>query len=152
MIRLRFVGGNSEFSRAILVQTGGLYSHVECVTPAGKYLGALADGGVLAREPDYDAGTFDHEKFLDLPADAAMAAAFYAGAAAHIGEPYDFAAIAGFVAHMDLHAKGAVICSAFITIHLQACRWFASRLAQEPHEISPRDLFLVISGRLDVFS
>lgn len=149
MIKLRFVHCNDAISNGILLQTGGLYSHVEAVTPDGKYLGAHADGGVQARPADYDSGKFDREFFADLPADEAMTAAFYAFLNRHIGEPYDFQAIVGFALHGDFHAAAHAICSAFQTLGLRQCLWFATPLGIPAHEISPRDLLLIISGRVD---
>jgi hypothetical protein len=146
-IRLRFVHCHDSISDGIVFDTGGLYSHAECVTPDGKYLGAHADGGVQARPSDYDKGQFDRELFVDLPADDAMTAAFYAYAEKHIGQPYDFGAIFGFVLHLNDHDKGKVICSALMTLCLRACGWFATPLSLPAHQISPRDLLLVISGR-----
>jgi hypothetical protein len=147
VIKLRFVHCKDPISDLILVQTGGLYSHVEAVTPDGKYLGAHSDGGVLARPSDYDAGKFDRQLFLDLPADNVMALKFYSYLNACLGEPYDFGAIAGFVAHFDIHQKHRVICSALQTLALRGCWFFATPLSQEAHEISPRDLLLILSGR-----
>jgi hypothetical protein len=149
-IRLRFVHGRDPESDAIIFDTGGLFSHVECVTPDGKYLGAHSGTGVQARPSDYDRGTFDRELFVDLPADAAMTAAFYAYAGKHVGEPYDFAAILGFAFRLNEHDKGKVICSALMTLCLRACGYFATPLAQPAHQISPRDLLLIISGRMAV--
>lgn len=150
MIRLRFVHGIGVSSDAIVLDTGGLYSHVECVMPDGRYLGAHSDGGVQARSSDYDKGQFDRELFVDLPADAAMTASFYDWARRHVGEPYDFAAIRGFLWHMNDHDKGKVICSALMTLCLRDCGWFATPLSQPAHEISPRDLLLIISGRVPI--
>jgi hypothetical protein len=146
-IRLRFVHHHDPLSDAIIFDTGGLYSHVECATPAGKYLGAHSEDGVQARPSDYDKGTFDHELILDLPADDAMTASFYAWAEKHVGEPYDFGAIRGFVLHMNAHDKGKVICSALMALCLRDCGWFATPLSLPAHQISPRDLLLIISGR-----
>jgi len=149
-IRLRFVRGIGRFSDAIILDTGGAYSHVEAVTPDGRYLGAHSDGGVQARPSDYDQGQFLAEKLVDLPADDAMTAKFYHYLNAVVGEPYDLAAIAGFALHMDEHDKHKVICSALQALALRGCGWFAAPLAQPAHEISPRDLLLIISGRVDI--
>jgi hypothetical protein len=150
MIRLRFVHGTDAVSNAIIFQTGGLYSHVEAVTPEGQYLGAHADGGVLARPSDYDAGQFDRQRFLDLAASEEMSLRFYHYLRSVIGEPYDFAAIASFVAHYDLHQKARVICSALITLALRGCGFFPLPLSQLAHKVSPRDLELMLSARGDV--
>jgi hypothetical protein len=149
-IRLRFVRGNSIESAAIIADTGGAWSHVECVLPDGRYLGAHADVGVQALPNNYDADTFEDQKFLDLPCVPSMSTRFYIAAEKHIGEPYDFLAIAGFVSHLDLHEKAKVICSALITLCLRDCGWFATPLAEPAHKISPRDLYLIISGRIPV--
>lgn len=149
MIVLRFVHGNDLVSDAILVDTGGLYSHVEAVTPDGKYLGAHANGGVLARPSNYDAGTFNREKFVALPADDAMTAKFYHYLDEVVGEPYAFDAIAGFIMHLDVHVQHRVICSALQALAIRWCGFFAP-LSIPAHEISPRDLELILSARLDV--
>jgi hypothetical protein len=149
-VRLRFIRGNALISKAILLDTGGLYSHVEAVTPNGQYLGAHLDGGVLARPSDYDKGKFDLEKFLDLPSNKVWDHLFYGYLDACLGEPYDFGTIAGFVSHYDLHQKHKVICSALQLLALRYCGWFPYPIAQPAHEISPRDLFLLISARMNV--
>ena len=149
-IILRFVHGNDAASAAIIADTGGQFSHVEAVTPDGKYLGARADGGVLARPADYDAGKFDREKFVELITADWRATAFYHYLNAVIGEPYDFAAIAGFVSHLDLHEKGRVICSALQVLALRGAGFFPVALPVPAHEISPRDLDLMLVERPDV--
>jgi hypothetical protein len=153
MILLRFVHCTDPVSDAILVDTGGLYSHVEAVTPEGKYLGAHANGGVLARPADYDAGKFDREQFMELTADDVMTAAFYHYLNAVIGEPYAFDAIADFVLHLDIHLQHRVICSALQTLALRGCDFFSVPLSVPDvpaHKISPRDLELMLIERPDV--
>jgi hypothetical protein len=145
-IILRFVHCTDIVSNGILAETGGKYSHVEAVTPDGKLLGAHASGGVMARPSNYDAGTFDRERFLLLTAaDEAMAAKFYHYLDAVIGEPYDFGAIAGFVSHLDIHQQHRVICSA-----LRWCGYFPAVLPILAHEVTPRDLELGLIMRPDV--
>jgi hypothetical protein len=152
MIRLRFVCGKDAVSLGIRARENFPFSHVEAVTPAGKYLGAHADGGVAARDPGYDAAYLDHDLFVDLPAAApGQADAFYAFLDRHVGEPYDFEAILGFlVPSMPAHQPRHVICSALQTLGLRQCGWFATALVEPAHKISPRDLLLIISGRVAV--
>jgi hypothetical protein len=145
MIKLRFVHNHDAASDAILFDTGGLYSHVEAVTPEGKYLGARAEGGVLAREPDYDTGRFNRQKFVEITCDDLTTAKFYHYLNAVVGEPYDFAAIRGFIFHLDDHGKHLVICSALQTLSLRWCMVFANQLTVPAHEITPRDLELILS-------
>lgn len=149
-IRLRFVHCPDAISNAILFDTGGLYSHVEAVTPDGKYLGAHADSGVQARPSDYDKGQFDRQRFLELTADDAMSAKFYHYLNAVIGEPYDFGAIAGFISHFSVHEKARVICSALQDLALRGCLFFPNPLPVPAHSVSPRDLELGLCMRPDV--
>ncbi|HEX4041777.1 MAG TPA: hypothetical protein VHY10_08765 [Xanthobacteraceae bacterium] len=149
MIRLRFVTANDVVSDAIRFAEDFPYSHVEAVTPWGTYLGAHADGGVLDRPNDYDKGSFAAEKFVllnDTPPGAE--ASFYAFLKAKIGTPYDYEAILGFVSRLDLHKTGDVICSALQAQALRGCRYFPFPIAVHSHEVSPRDLALMLSARI----
>jgi hypothetical protein len=150
LIILRFVHHRIIGSDLIDFQTLGKYSHVEALTPEGTYIGAHADTGVESRPMNYDAGTFDREKFLLLPADPGMSEKFYHYLRAVIGEPYDFGAIATFVAHFDIHQKHRVICSALQTLALRWCNFLPVPLPVPAHEISPRDLELGLTMRPDV--
>ncbi|HEY6258031.1 MAG TPA: hypothetical protein VIY51_19785 [Xanthobacteraceae bacterium] len=152
MIRLRFVCGRDTVSLGIRARENFPFSHAEAVTPDGRYLGAHADGGVQAREPGYDAAYLERALFVDLPeTQAGQAAAFYAFLDRHIGEPYDFESILGFlVPGLELHQARHVICSAFMTLALRQCGWFAAPLCEPAHKISPRDLLLMISARIAI--
>jgi hypothetical protein len=148
MIRLRWVHSHDPISDGIILQTGGEYSHVEALTPEGTYIGAHIHEGVAEMPGDYDEAIKDRELIVNLPAPPAMELQFYHYLRACIGEPYDFHAIAGFILHWDIHAKHKVICSALQTLALRGCGWFATPLAVPAHEISPRDLLLIVSGRV----
>lgn len=92
-VALRFVTANDLISRAIRGGELGFWaSHVECRMPDGTLLGAHVDGGVQARAGDYDA-TWSQQLFVDVPCNAAQAAAFYSFLASQIGKPYDLTAI-----------------------------------------------------------
>jgi hypothetical protein len=153
-IILRFVQGEQWESLAIewreAVAMPITPSHVECVTPAGKYLGQHASGGMLAREPGYDAGTFAAEFFWHLPVEQEQTDAFYEYMESSIGEPYDWQAIAGFVMPsnlMHLHLKFHAICSAKVGLGLRhkdcVFRW---PVAAPWHLVDPRDLMLMLSA------
>jgi hypothetical protein len=79
-----------------------------------------------------------------------MTSAFYAGLQKHIGEPYDFAAILGFVTGDDLHTKQHAICSALQVLELTRSKLFPFPLVRPPHEIDPADLLLVLSGIVEI--
>jgi hypothetical protein len=151
---IRFVQGTSYVSRLIIAQEKTSMpfppSHVEAVMPDGRWLGAHIDGGVQARDPGYDKGAIAHELFLTLPAAPEQDAAFYVFLEKHIGEPYDWHAILGFILPKHEHTSGHAICSALIALSLRACEWFQWPLAAPAHLISPRDLLVIISGRLAV--
>ena len=151
VIKLRFVTSNDAISAAIRDSENFWLSHVECVTPKGKYLGAHYDGGIQAREPGYDKAKLKTEVFVNLPATDKEEADFYAYLESHIGEPYDFQSILCFVVHADMHAKDHAICSAAITEGLTTgANWFPAPLAEPSYKISPRDLFLILSAFVDV--
>jgi hypothetical protein len=156
-IRLRFVTCHDPISEGIRLRENFWASHVEAVTPAGngpgpKYLGAHAEGGVQARDVGYDAAILQRELFVDLAETApGQADEFYAFLNRHIGEPYDFKSILGFlVPDVAAHQPGHVICSALQALALRQCGWFAAPLVEPAHKISPRDLLLIISARMQV--
>jgi hypothetical protein len=161
-IRLRFVTCNDPVSEGIRLRENFWASHVEAVTPAGnglgpnglgpKYLGAHADGGVQARDPGYDAAILRQELFVELAETTpGQADEFYAFLNRHIGEPYDFESILGFlVPDVAAHQSRHIICSALQTLALRQCGWFAAPLVEPAHKISPRDLLLILSGRVAV--
>jgi len=155
-IRLRFVTCHDPISEGIRLRENFWASHVEAVTPTGtsppKYLGAHCDGGVQARAVGYDAAVLQQELFVDLPETApGQADEFYAFLNRHIGEPYDFASILGFlVPNVAAHQPQHIICSALQALALRQCGWFATPLVEPAHKITPRDLLLIISGRVDV--
>jgi hypothetical protein len=149
---LRFVQGSALTSKLIIAQEKTAMpftpSHVEAVTPDGFYLGAHINGGVQKRPVGYDRAELVHELFLTLDATAEQDQTFYSYLTAHIGEPYDWRAILGFLFPEHEHLENHVICSAFMTLGLRAAKWFPYPLAAPAHLIDPRDLLLMLSGRM----
>lgn len=146
---LRFVHEDGPVTRAILFATGGLYSHVEAHTRAGTLIGAHTTG-VEERPFGYDAGRVTRQRFLRLAATPAMDDAFEHYLRAVIGEPYDYAAIAGFTFHIDRHQEHHTICSALIALALRGCGYLPRPLPIAAHAISVRDLELGLAMRDDV--
>lgn len=152
-IRLRFVEIPDLVTEVIDYREGTCMpicpSHVECVRPYdGKYVGAHADGGFIARDPGYDGATPQQECFVDLPCTPAQYAAFYAAVDKAIGEPYDWQAIIGFALPGHFHEKFYAICSAKMFLLLRdVADWFPSHapVAVPAHCINPRDLLFAIS-------
>lgn len=153
-IILRFRQGSDFNSKAIvaLEKTAMPFtpSHAEAVTPDGLWLGALFKDGVQERPAGYDKATTAHELFLTLPATDDQSAQFYAFLRSHVGEPYDWKAIAGFLIPHSEHTVNHTICSALITNGLRVCKWYKWPLAAPFHLIDPRDLLLMISTVLEV--
>jgi hypothetical protein len=151
---VRFVHGTDIVSRLIIAQEKTAMpftpSHVEAVTPEGLYLGAHYSTGVEARRPGYDRAWVALEMILKLDATPEQDAAFYGFLRGKIGEPYDWSSIFGFVLTGHHHQTDHAICSALVSLALRHCGWFASPLAAPAHLVSPRDLLLVISGRVVV--
>lgn len=158
-VRLRFVDTESSLVSRIIrsAEMGALWSHVECVTPDGKYLGSVMNGnpdGVAARDPTYDT-TWTRELFVDVPATAEQEAAFWKAAYSRIGTPYDLEAL-GIMADgvltgsaPDLGSTNSLICSAFQTQNLLAAGIvktapFSVRLA------TPRDVLAMCAALIDI--
>ena len=154
MITLRFVACNDAASLAIIAREQVcmpfIPSHVECVTPEGKYAGQHIRGGFLAREPGYDRAELAHEMFINLPADDEQSAAFYGHVASHIGQPYDWKAILDYALPVNFHDFDHAICSAAMTLALRKCGWLKWPLTVTAHLISPRDVLLMLSGIVEI--
>jgi hypothetical protein len=151
MITLRFVTGDSMVSAAIRHAEYGFWaSHVEALMPDGTLLGAHIDGGVMARPRDYDKGQFTRERFVDIDAAPDVCDRFQAFLRSQLGKPYDTTAILAFVAARDWQEKDSWFCSELQAAALVACGWFASPLATEFNHITPRDLLLIVSGRVAI--
>jgi hypothetical protein len=153
-IRLRFVAGKDDISLAIILRSQICMpftpSHVECVTPEGKYAGQHAEGGMLARDPGYDKSYLAHELFVDLPANDTQVAIFYAYVGSLIGQPYDLRSILDYLLPVDFHDVGHSICSAAMTLALRKCGFFQWPLAVPAHLVSPRDLLFTLSSHLEI--
>lgn len=152
MIHLRFVtSGKSAISRMIqFAQYGFWASHVEAVMPGGTYLGAHVEDGVRDRPRDYDRNVFTQEQFVTLPADEKMTDRFHEFLTQQIGKPYDTTAIMAFAARRNWEEPDSWFCSELQAAALLNCGWFASPLATELNHITPRDLFLIVSGRVNI--
>lgn len=153
-IRLRFVAGRDDVSLAIILRSQVAMpftpSHVECVMPDGKYAGQHFHGGMAARDPGYDKAYLSHELFVELPASGEQCAAFYAGAAASLGQPYDWQAILGYVVPGHFHDINHAICSAKMLLLLRACGFLRWPVAVPAHLVSPRDLLLMLSAIVEI--
>ena len=150
-IVLRFVQGTSVESRLIVAQEKTSMpfapSHVEALTPDGFYLGSHISGGVEKRPIGYDKNEIADELILPLIGTDAMAPAFYAFLEKHIGEPYDWEAILGFLIPEHFHIANHVICSALITLGLRNPGWFPCKLSYPAHLVSPAILLFAISAK-----
>lgn len=154
---IRFVRGTAWESMAIAAQEKTAMpftpSHVEAMSQDGKsYIGAHMDGGVQARPVGYDKATVQNEVLLQLEATPDQDAAFFAFLTAHLGEPYDWRAILGFILPAHEHQTNHAICSALVTLALRApgCEWFRWRLAAPAHLVDPRDLLLMLSTHMQI--
>jgi hypothetical protein len=118
--------------------------------PDGTLLGAHYEGGVLARPRNYDAGTVEREEFVSIPATPEQTDTFHSYLRAQIGKPYDIEAIAGIVAQRDWRKADAWMCSELQASAICECGVFPPHLATEFNHVTPRDLLLIVSGRLEL--
>jgi hypothetical protein len=160
---IRFMQGTGWASRLIVLQEKTAMpftpSHVEILTPDGKfYFGSMRAGGVMRRPVGYDAGRVAtdpvtgrlRELLLPLPTTPEQEARGWAWAKTKLDEPYDSAAIFGFVIPWHEHTQYHAICSAFVTLWLRAAGWLAFPVTAPAHLIDPRDLLLGLSFRVHV--
>ncbi|WP_152535937.1 hypothetical protein [Bradyrhizobium sp. Ai1a-2] len=118
--------------------------------PEGTALGAYLDRGVQERPRDYDKGTFSREMFVQIDVAPDVADRFYTFLRKQIGEPYDTTAVLAFVTGRDWREPDSWFCSELQAAALVECGWFAAPLATEFSHITPRDLLLIVSGRVPV--
>jgi hypothetical protein len=157
-ITLRFVTSNAEASRLIRLQAGICMpftpSHVEALSPDGKfYIGQHIEDGMRARPIGYDAADMLAEKLVALSCTDAQHDSFYGYCERRIGAPYDWQSILSFVdPALNLHDFGHLICSGEMTAGLRAAPapYFPYPLTVPFHHISPRDLFLMLSGHVEI--
>jgi uncharacterized protein YycO len=151
MITLRFVTSHDPVSDGIRAFEYGFWAtHVEALMPDGTLLGAHAQGGVEARPHDYDKFEFTRERYVSIPATPAQIDAFNTFLRAQVGKPYDFRAIAGIALQRDWQSEDAWFCSELVAAALCRCGVFPSHLATEFNHVTPRDVLLIVSGRLDL--
>lgn len=165
-IVLRFVRSKGFSSDAIVLLEKTCMpftpSHVECVTPDGKWLGQHSDGGMMARPAGYDhdgvatmaptAACPDGrcEIFVKLPCAQAEADAFYKYMTDSIGQPYDWEAIIGFADPHHHHLLNHAICSAKCELGLRACGYFPWPTVVPAHLVDPRDLLWALSTHIQI--
>lgn len=150
MITLRFVSHPGLFNWACTIAQYGFWStHCEAVMPNGTYIGAISDG-VKARAPDYDAGHFSREVFLEVRATSDQEEIFYAFVESQIGKPYDtWAILAYFYPSRDWQAFDSWYCSELLGTALAECGILPKEMAVKFSRITPRDLLLLISTRAE---
>jgi uncharacterized protein YycO len=148
VIRVSFLGGDDMVSRGIRLHCYGFWAtHVDAVMPDGRKIGAIGDG-VKARPADYDERT-EQRLLLELDCDQATADRFHTFLREQIGKPYDFTAIAAFVARRDWQRPDSWFCSELIAAALLECGFLRHTLAATANKITPRDLLLILSCRPD---
>jgi hypothetical protein len=155
---IRYVQGSEISSQLIVAQEKTAMpfppSHVEALTPDGKfYLGSMFEGGVQKRPVGYDKGLIaidpktgkERDLLLTIDATPEQDAAFWTFLESKIGEPYDSAAIFGFIIPLHEHTLNHAICSALITLAMRICSKWPFPLAVPAHLIDPRDSLLMMS-------
>jgi hypothetical protein len=146
VIRLRFTDSSRGiFGKLIRWQTLGHVSHVEAVLPDGTIIAALAGIGVSELPCDYDQ-TSTSQTFVDIPSTEDQVFRWVKYLHSRRGRPYDWEAIAGLALHTGWRMKGGLICSMLQTLALREAGVFPRPLSEPAHEITPRDLLLILSA------
>lgn len=165
-IDVRFVRCAGFISELITYKESNKYcmpfgpSHVECVTPDGRWLGQHGFGGMEARPAGYDHNQVEVmpdgrrcEIIVSLPCTQEQHDAFYGYMISKIGMPYDWVSLLGFVVTgEDFHQVGHLVCSAIVTAGLRTkgCEYFPWPLSMPFHLVDPATLFLVLSSHVEI--
>lgn len=149
-VRLSFVTAEDFGSWAIRAYDHGAFSHVDCVLPDGRYLGARDDElagvgrGVQIRPAGYT--PFARQLLVDIPAPPTLALPFYRFLAAQLGKPYDATGlVANFVLDRDWHQDDAWWCSELQGAALET-GILAQRLETPLNKLTPDGLAFTAQG------
>jgi hypothetical protein len=144
-ITFQFVRGEEFVSHLIEWKGDSEVSHVNVVTPDGKLLGSLMDGGVQARPADY--AKFALQILVSIPVTDEQYDAFWKDAYSTVGEKYDKAGIIGIALGRNIHAQGQNFCSEWGTRRVNRdspanVLW----IAKDPSKIDPETLRLLLTA------
>lgn len=139
MIELRFERSNTCISRAIRVLTFSEWSHVDLVLPDRRLLGAVAPRGVMIRNA-YDTHPSDIRVGFVFCNDA-ITQRVHEFCARQVGKPYDWLALAGWLARRRWDDHDAWFCSELIAAAFQYAGYPLLQV-DEATRITPRDLAL----------
>lgn len=144
--RLRFVQTKGSWlSTLIDWRTMAQVSHVEAVMPDGSIIAALMGEGVVRKPGDYDT-TSTSQILVDVAMSAHALSLWKCYLESRIGRPYDFDAIMGIALHLNWRQRRGFICSMLQTLALRWACVFPVPLSEPAHEVTPRDLLLVLSA------
>lgn len=147
-IVLQFVATDGLSSDLIKWFGHGWCCHVDTVMEDGQLLGARQEGGVQIRPPDYE--TFRRRLLVTLPTSDQIAASYYDFVRWQIGKPYDMEAIAAFAAGRNWRDHRSWFCSELVAAALEYSGYLPFNLATPENKITPPDLLLVCSTRVQI--
>lgn len=141
-ITFQFVQGSSFVSHLIEWKGDAEDSHVNVVTPEGKLLGSLMDGGVQVRPADY--AKFALQIRVTIPVTGEQYDKFWRSVYSRVGEKYDKAGIIGIALGINLASPGKVFCSELQAKAIQDAGiiW----IAKDASKIDPETLRLLVTA------
>lgn len=142
-ITFQFVTGKEAASELIRWKTDSEISHVNVVTPEGKLLGALMNGGIQVREANYDHWTL--QILVTIPVTDEQYDEFWKYALSQVGGKYDSKGIMGIALGNNMHDPKESFCSEYMTKCINAGKVF--RIAKDPSKIDPETLRLLVTSR-----
>jgi len=150
VIKLQFVRGGGFSSSLIAWFSAGAFSHVDCVLPDGRLLGARSDAcggqppGVRIRPAGYEA--WKQRVVMSMaPKDSASEMKFYSFLNDQLGKPYDRIAIIGFATGRDWRDPQEWFCSELAAAALETAGLLPA-LYTPANKVTPAALALVISA------
>jgi hypothetical protein len=144
-ITFQFVRGDAFVSHLIEWKGDSEISHVNVVTPDGKLLGSLMDGGVQIRPADYE--KFALQIRVTIPVTDQQYDAFWKDAYSTVGEKYDKAGIVGIALARNISTPGENFCSEWGTRRVnQNSPAHILWIAKDPSKIDPETLRLLVTA------
>lgn len=151
-IHLRFVREADPISDIIAWFSQGVYSHVDCILPAGTALGSRSDvipkgyhipAGVEIRPPNY--AKFAVSLTLALSTTKDKEETFYKFLYSQVGKPYDRRGIFGIALGRDWRDSSSWFCSEIQAAGLEEAG-IIPRLITPTNRINPDRLATVVSA------
>lgn len=142
-LTFQFVKDKSIEGAAIRWKGDSDWQHVNLCTPDGKLLGALMEGGIQKREPNY--ANFELQSFVTIIVTDEQYDTFWTYAYSRIGEAYNKKGILGEVLGTSVSDPAHDFCSEYGSVCIITADIFY--IAKDPDKVDPDELYLMLCSQ-----